>query len=395
MVERVSGKVRIRRQRADRVAAGYLWLFAGDLDRVEGNPAPGDLVDVELPFGKFAGRGFYNPQSKIHVRLLTLEDEPIDDAFWRRRIREAVVLRARVVAGTNAYRLLYAEGDRLPGLIVDRYGDLLVMQAVSYGMDQRKEHLARLLCDESGASAVYARHDAKSRVLEGLPLERRFLLGEHPTTVEIYEGKARFMVDVERGQKTGWFCDQRENREAVADLSEGADVLEVFCHTGAFGIRAGLAGAAAVRGVDVSQEALGWARRHADMNGLATIASYQSADAFEALRELDRQGARFDMVIVDPPAFARSKHAVPHAIAGYKEINLRALRLLRPGGFLVTCSCSQHVGEGPFMALVVEAARDAGKQLRLLEARSQSRDHPVLVAMPETRYLKCLLFQAW
>lgn len=395
MAERSTGRVYVKRQRADRVAAGYLWLFAGDLDRVEDTPVPGDLVDVMLPSGRLGGRGFYNPHSKIQVRLLTQADEPIDEDFWRRRLRDAVTLRRRVVADTTAYRLVYGEGDRLPGLIVDRYGDLLVMQAMSFGMDRRKDLLARLLCEESGATAVYARHDAKSRALEGLPLERGFLLGQCDTQIEIHEGKARFVVDVERGQKTGWFCDQRENRDAVAALSQGAEVLDVFCHTGAFGIHAGLRGATSIVGLDVGLDALASARRHAEMNGLGTVAAYRQADAFEALRALHREGARFDLVIVDPPAFARSTHAVPHAITGYKEVNLRAMRLLRPGGFLATCSCSSYVGEPQFTALVMSAARDAGRRLHLIDSRSQARDHPVPAAMPETRYLKCLLLQVW
>jgi 23S rRNA (cytosine1962-C5)-methyltransferase len=245
----------------------------------------------------------------------------------------------------------------------------------------------------TGGTAVYLRNDAKSRVLEGLPQEKGFLRGRASMQQDIHEGAARFVVDIERGQKTGWFCDQRENRLAVATLAKDADVLEAFCHTGGFGIQAALHGARAVLGIDVSAEALTLARNHAEMNGVAAVCRYAEADVFTHLRTLDRDDHRFDLVVLDPPAFARSRRALPHALAGYKEINLWALRLVRPGGFLATCSCSHHVGEEEFWETIVGAARDAKRPIRLVESRSQSRDHPMLAAMPETRYLKCLIVQ--
>jgi 23S rRNA (cytosine1962-C5)-methyltransferase len=332
------------------------------------------------------------------VRLLTARDEPdveISEYFWAGRLRRALDLRSRVVSDTTAYRVVHAEGDLLPGLIVDRYDDLLVLQTLSYGMDRRKEFLADLLMAATGAKRVYLRNDSKSRTLEGLPIMQGFLRGESPTRVQIQEAHARFVVDVERGQKTGWYCDQRENRLAAASLATGMTVLEVFCHTGAFGIQTVLHGAGSVLGLDSSAEALKLARDHADMNGIGDRCAYREADAFSELRKLERAGDRYDLVILDPPAFARSKQALPHALAGYKEVNLRALRLIRPEGFLVTCSCSQQVSESQFWQMIVEAARDARRQVRLIEARSQARDHPVLAAMPETRYLKCFLIQVF
>ena len=391
--DKPTGRVRLVRGREHTVLAGYLWIYAGHIAEVTGEPAPGDLVDVRTHSGRVIGRGFFNLHSKIRVRLLTFRDEPIDEKFWISRIAAAQALRRHVVSGTTAYRLIHGESDLLPGLIVDRYADVLVMQTLSSGMARRKDLLADLLMRETGASAVYLRNDVHSLALEGLPTEQRFLRGENPTSIEITEGTARFTVDIEHGQKTGWFCDQRENRLAVASLAEGAAVLEAFCHTGAFGIHAALHGAASVIGLDVSRDAVKMAREHAAMNQVEGRCEYREADAFEELRRIERAGDRFDLVILDPPSFARTKQAVPQALAGYKQINLRALRLVRPQGFLATCSCSHHVGEEEFWRMIQDAAHDAKRQLRLIERRSQARDHPVLAAMPETRYLKCVIAQ--
>jgi 23S rRNA (cytosine1962-C5)-methyltransferase len=375
------------------VDSGHLWIYAGFVHAVSGEPAAGDLVDIVMPNGRFYARGLYNPASKIRVRILTFEDEPINESFWRGRIAQAARLRKRVVSETNAYRMVYGEADRLPGLIVDRYGEVLVMQTLSAGIDRRKELLADLLCQETDASQVYLRNDAKSRMLEGLPVATGFLRGEGPTTLEIYEGAARFLVDIARGQKTGWFCDQRENRIAAGRFASGSEVLEVFCHTGAFGIQAALAGAKSVEGLDVSEEALALARRHAELNHVQDRCSYRTADAFDEMRKLDRAGRRYDLVLLDPPAFARSKQAVPRALAGYKDVTLLGMRLAKPEGILITSSCSHHVSEQDLWKAIGRAAQDAKRQVRLLEQRGQASDHPILASMPETRYLKCFILQ--
>lgn len=371
----------------------HLWLFAGHVGPAIGQAAAGDLVDVLTADGQFYGRGLYNPASKIRVRLLTFEDEPIDETFWGRRIQQAIRLRQRVVTQSNAYRLIYAEGDRLPGLIVDRYDQLLVMQCLSFGVDSRKELLADLLMKELNLTRVYLRNEAKSRQLEGMPLERRFLSGGGQTHVEIHEGSAKFLVDVERGQKTGWFCDQRENRLAAAKLAAGAEVLEVFCHTGAFGIHAAMAGAVSVESLDVSQDTLAMARTHASMNEVEDRCTYRHGDAFEEMRKLLKGSRRYDLVILDPPAFARSKQALAGALTGYKDVNLLGLKLLKPEGFLVTSSCSHPVSEADLWKSIRLAARDAKRDIRLIEQRGQSSDHPILASMPETRYLKCFIVQ--
>ena len=386
------GRVRLSRTRAVE-AWGHLWIYAGYVEEVSGELVSGDVVDVMAPNGRFYARGFYNPASKIRVRILTFDDEPITEQFWRKRLAQAVRLRQRVVADTNAYRLIYGEADQLPGLVVDRYDDVLVMQTLSSGMDRRKDILADLLCQESGVTQVYLRNDAKSRTLEGLPMERGFLREGGATTVGIQEGPARFLVDIERGQKTGWFCDQRENRLVTARFAAGAEVLEVFAHTGAFGIHAALAGAKSVEGLDVSEEALALARYHAVLNKVGDRCVYRSADAFEEMRKLERAGRHYDLVLLDPPAFARSKQAVPRALAGYKDVNLLGIRLTRPEGFLATSSCSHHVTEQELWTGIRLAARDAKRQVRLIEQRGQARDHPILATMPETRYLKCFILQ--
>lgn len=388
-----AGRVVLASGRERRIAAGHLWVYAGEINEVQGEPAPGDLVDLFTSSGRFCGRGFINPHSKILVRLLTRREEPINERFWAKRLEAAVALRRRVVSDATACRLVYGEGDLLPGLIVDRYADLLVMQTPSFGMDRRKGALAELLGRQTGSKTVYLRNDAQSRTLEGLPLEKGFLCGGGPTRVEIQEGPARFSVNVERGQKTGWFCDQRENRLAAASLAGGAEVLEVFCHTGAFGIQAALYGAKSVLGLDSSGDAIKAASAHAELNGVGAICEYREADAFEALRTFERRAQRYDLIILDPPAFAKNKQAVPQALAGYREINRLALQLIRPGGFLVTCSCSYHVSEPALWQVILDAAREPRRPLRLIEVRSQARDHPVLAAMPETRYLKCFLLQ--
>jgi 23S rRNA (cytosine1962-C5)-methyltransferase len=393
--ERVTGRIRLRRGREDRVVAGHLWVYQGEIADVRGELAPGDIVDVVSARGRFLGRGYVNPISQIRVRILTHAEEPIDEPFWMGRLRAALALRRRVVADTTAWRLVFSEGDLLPGLVVDCYGDVLVMQTLTAGADRRREMLADLLQHLTGAAAIYLRNDARSRTLEGLAREQGFIRGSGATAIDIQEGPARFRVDIARGQKTGWFCDQRENRLAVAPLTRGLRVLDVFCHTGAFGIQAAAAGAASVLGVEASAEAVAAAQAHALRNGVADRCTYRQADAFEELRRLDAAGWRADVIILDPPAFARTKAAVPRALAGYKEVNLRAIKLLPSEGILVSCSCSWHVDEAMFWGAVLDAARDAGRDLRLIEFRSQARDHPMLAAMPETRYLKCLVLQVF
>ena len=389
--DREAASVRLRAGCEARVLAGHQWIFEGDVDSVVGEPKPGDVVEVFRRDGSRCGLGLYSPQSKIRVRLLTFDDEAIDASFWNRRIDEAVARRRSIISGTTAYRLIHSEGDGLPGLIVDRYGPVLVMQTLTVGMDQRRDELADALLRHTDAEAIYLRNDAPARAHEGLSLERGFLRGEGPFRVEIAEGSGRFLVDIERGQKTGWFCDQRDNRLAVGSLAKGKDVLDAFCHTGAFGTQAALGGARSVSGLDVSRSAVEMARTHAELNEVARICEYREADAQQALKRLGRSRRRFDLVILDPPAFAKTRSVRGRAVEGYQYINALALNVIRSGGLLVTCSCSHHVSERDLCAAVEAASRQARRRIEIVERRGAGPDHPVLAAMPETRYLKCLI----
>jgi len=385
----------LKRNHEQRIVSGHLWVYLGNVAEVEGEPSPGDIVDVCAANGEWLGRGYYNPHSQIVIRLLSRSDEPIDDAFFAERIRRAREWRARFMPGATSYRLVYSEGDRLPGLIVDKYEDVLVVQFLTLGMDVRREQIVRVLAELERPRAIYERSDVPSRKYEGLEPRTGLLWGElPPQPMVIRENGLAFEVDVATGQKTGYFLDQKENRQALAPLVDGARVLDVFCHNGPFSIHALHYGARAVLGVDSSAQALETARRNAARNGFADAVRFVEANAFDFLRELERSGERFDVVILDPPAFAKSKAHFAAARRGYKEINLRGIKLLRPGGFLVTCSCSHHMPADAFYDLVLEAASDARRPLRLVEWRGQAKDHPVLAGVPETSYLKCLICEA-
>ncbi len=377
--------------REERLAGGHLWIYSSEIHKVRGGYEAGDIVEVRAADRSYIGRGYLNPLSTIAVRLLTRQREAIDEGFFRRRLEDAIALRRRVVDATTAYRVVYSEGDSLPGLIVDRYGDLLVLQTLTLGMARQEALLVRLLQEMLRPAAIYARNDAPVRGREGLPLEARFLAGEAQLVPEIEEHGVRFRVDVAAGQKTGFFLDQRENRAAIARYARGA-VLDVFCYTGGFAMHAARAGAS-VTGIDISPEAVAAAAEHARLNGVEARCTFQTANAFDALRRMARQAPRFDLVVLDPPAFAPSRTAVSKAAAGYKEINLRAIKVMQPGGILVSCSCSFHVNEELLLDIIAQAAHDARRRVRLLEARSQARDHPMHPGMPETRYLKCLILE--
>ncbi|MDQ7843723.1 MAG: class I SAM-dependent rRNA methyltransferase [Armatimonadota bacterium] len=379
--------------REARVASGHLWVFAGEILRIDGTAPDGAIVDVRSARGRWIGRGFLNRRSQLTVRLLSHRPEPIDEAFFRRRIREAWEYRRRMVPSADACRVVYGEGDLLPGLIVDRYADVLVLQTLSLGMDLRREMLLAVLGDLLRPAAVYERNDPSVRTLEGLPLRTGWLMGQRDPLVEIREGRARFLVDVAGGQKTGFYLDQRDNRLVAAALARDREVLDVFCYTGGFAVQAALGGARSVTAVDSSAESLALARRNAEMNQVAERCVFVEANAFDDLRRRSEGGERFDVVILDPPPFARAREAVDKAAAAYKEINLRALKLLRPGGLLITCSCSAHISETLLQQVVAGAAVDAKREVRLVESRGHPRDHPVHPAMPETRYLTCLILE--
>jgi len=387
-------RVTLHKGRELRLLAGHPWIYQRDLLRVEGTPKPGELVEVRDARDRFVGRGYINPYSQIMVRLLTWEEEAIDEAFVRRRVQPAIDLRKRWVADVEAYRVIFGEADLLPGLVVDRYGGVLVVQFLTAGIEALRGPLVDVLVDLLRPRGIYARNDAPARQLEGLERTSGVLYGEFDTLLQIAEGGVRFWVDVAAGQKTGLFLDQRENRLRLRSLADGREVLDAFCYTGGFGLHAAASGARSVLGIEFSKDAAVLAMKNVELNGFGDIVQVVEANAFDQLRSMDREGRRFDLIFLDPPAFTKGKEALESALRGYKEINLRAMKLLREGGTLVTCSCSYHLSAELFREILVEAASDARRRFRLVEFRGQARDHPVLLHVRETNYLKVAVLEA-
>lgn len=370
---------------------GHPWVFRGEIAVLPKWYEPGGIVDVADAYGTHLGRGYYNPHSQICVRLLTRDRENIDAAFFDRRLAAALARRERLYPGAEAVRLVFSEGDRLPGLIVDRYEDCLAVQFLTLGMDLRREMILDSLIARLAPRAIQER--SAVRAAEGLAPRVGALYGEVPDEILVREGNLVHLVNLRGGQKTGHFLDQRENRLAAAAYAAGRRVLDCFCHTGGFGLAAAAAGAESVHGVDIDADALSLAERNAALNGLSERCRFERAEAFDFLRRAVEEGRRYDLIVLDPPAFTKSRLRVDQALRGYKEINLRGIRLLEAGGILVTCSCSHHVSHEVFLDTVRAAAADAGREMRLLERRGQPADHPVLLAVPETEYLKCLILE--
>lgn len=372
--------------------AGHLWIYAGEIARVDEGVAAGDPIEVADVRGRFLGRGYYNPSSTITVRLLTRRrDERIDAALVRRRIAEAVAYRRRFYPAGESCRLIAGEGDWLPGLTVDRYASWLVVQISTLGMERLRDLVVAALIDAVHPRGIYERSDLPVRAREGSPGRVGLLHGEVPEVAEIEIDNLRFAVDLHAGQKTGMYLDHRFNRRAVMSHASGRRVLDVFCNSGAFALYALHGEATAATGIDWSPPALGLARRNADLNGVADRCRWIEGNAFDHLKALDSSGERFDLIVLDPPAFTKSASALAAARRGYKEINLRALRLAAPGAVVLTASCSYHMPPESFADTVREAAADAGREVSVIEARGQAPDHVVNLGVPETRYLKCLL----
>jgi 23S rRNA (cytosine1962-C5)-methyltransferase len=380
-------EVRINRKAADRISSGHPWIFASDLtDR--GGAQPGEAVKVVDPRNRPIGTAHYSSTSQIALRVLSPNVQPIDRAFYLRRLHAAELHRRRVVQESDAYRVVHAEADLLPGLIVDRYRDHLVVQTLDQGMDAAKTEIASCLEEIFHPAGIVARNDAAVRTKEALPLETTILAGEVPDSVTVRMNALDLRADILHGQKTGIFLDQRENYVAAARYGRGGRALDCFTSTGGFALHLA-AHCENVEAVDSSAPALETARVNAAANRIGNI-NFREADVFEFLA--GHRGS-YELIVLDPPAFAKSRSNLDAAITGYKEINLRALRLLPPGGILVTCSCSHHLSEGAFLELVAQAALDAKRTLRVLERRSQGQDHPILLTVPETLYLKCLILE--
>ena len=380
--------VTISRRGEDRARAGHPWIYRSDV--AASSAAPGDLVQVLGTRGRPVGHALFSDRSEITLRMIAFGSAAPAPAFIRERIAAAVAYRESLHLDATAYRLVHGEADRLPSLIVDRYGDHLVVQALSQGIDRRLKEITAALVDVLGPAGILARNDPRVRLLEGLEQRVEVLYGDVPEHLEVREGAVRYRVDPWKGQKTGLFLDQRENRDAARRYARGR-LLDAFSYNGGFAL-ALAPKCESVLAVDISEDAVARIRDNAARNGLANVEA-RAMNVFDELRELERLGERFDTIVLDPPAFAKNKAAVKKALSGYKEINLRALKLLQPGGFLVTCSCSYNVSEAMFLDVVASAAVDAGAEVTLVEKRAQGRDHPILINVPETYYLKCLILR--
>jgi len=383
------GQVSISQRGAERLRSGHLWVYRSDVRSAEAES--GDIVRVTDDRGNFVGRAFFSSRSQITVRLLTREDVPIDRKFFKARIHAAAEYRKRVVEDTEAYRLVYSEADLLPSLIVDRYADWVVLQTLSQGTERRKEEFVSILTELFSPRGILERNDPRVRELEGLERKVSLLYGEVPEEVIASRNGIRFVHDLYQGQKTGDFLDQRENQRAAAAYASG-EVLDCFTYHGGFALTVA-ARSAQVEAIDLSGPAIEIARRNQELNGIQNV-TFREANSFDVLKACDDAGRRFDAVILDPPAFAKNRDTVSSALRGYKEINLRALKILKPGGFLITSSCSYHISEALFLQVLAEAANDVGRALQIVERRTQSRDHAILLTMPETHYLKCLILKA-
>ena len=383
-------KAILHKGKEKRALSGHPWIFKSDIAHVAGAFQPGDIVDVTADNGQFLARAMYNPYSQIALRIMTWKDEPVGEDFIRARVKRALSYRRRF-ADMRSCRLIFAESDGLPAFIADSFSDVIVIQSLALGIEPYKQVIVDALCDALKPRGVWERSDVPVRELEGLPQVTGLLRGEVPDRIEFFENGLRFLVDVREGQKTGYFLDQKENRAAIAPFAAGSRVLDCFTHTGSFALHAAQYGALDVTGVDVSGHALETAAGNAALNNIK--AAWREANVFDFLRGEQTKGSLYDMIILDPPAFTKTRAAAEGALRGYKEINLRAMKLLSDGGYLISCSCSHHVEPSAFYNMLASAARDVHCQLRLIETRTQGRDHPILLASPETQYLKCAIMQ--
>lgn len=390
--------VTLKRGEGRLLKSGGMWVFDNEIASVMGSYVDGDVVFVHDFDGFPLGKGFINRHSKIMVRLLTRDEHvEINRGFWEKRVRDAWEYRKKTV-DTGSCRLIFGEADFFPGLVVDKFSDVLVVQSLALGIDRYKEEIVELLkqiLQEDGVEirGVYERSDVKVRRQEGMELYKGFMGAEFPTLVQIEENGVRYEVDVKDGQKTGFFLDQKYNRLAIQRLCRNAEVLDCFTHTGSFALNAGIAGAKSVLGVDASALAVEQANKNAELNGLSDRVHFLCEDVFELLPRLEEEGKQFDVVILDPPAFTKSRNSVKNAVKGYREINLRAMKLVRDGGFLATCSCSHFMDYELFTKTIGQAAKNVHKRLRQVEYRTQSPDHPILWAADESYYLKFYIFQ--
>ncbi len=386
-------KVFLKKKIQNRVLLGHPWIFGNEVGQIDGEVNPGDIVDVFTHTGVFVGRGYINPQSQILVRLLTRDrNEQVNDGFFLNRLQKAWDYRKKIGYVENC-RLVFGEADELPALVIDKFNDYLVIQTLALGIDRWKPAIVAALEKIFSPKGIYERNDVPVRELEGLPQQKGFLSAPFDTDIILKENGLKFHVDIVNGQKTGYFLDQQDNRRAIQHIVKGANVLEAFCYTGTFSCHAAHYGAKSVLGLDISEHAVATARRNAELNGLQDICQFQAVNAFDQLKQWTKEDKKFDVVILDPPAFTKSRENIQKAITGYKEINLRGMKLLKPGGFLVTASCTNLVDPSMFLETIDMAAKDARKKLRQVTFMTQAQDHPILWNIENTTYLKFLIVE--
>ena len=380
--------IRLRSGKKGKVRPGHPWIFKSQILKSEPAAKPGDIVPVHDHEGKFLGRGYYNPRSKIAVRILTFRDEPIGAPFFTDRITEAFKKRERLPAMTNAYRAVFSEADRLPGLIIDIYADTAVFQALTLGMDKLKNLVVGAITQILKPKYIYEKSVSPFRKLEGLKDESRWWGPEGKGRVEMFEGKAKFLVDIVNGHKTGFYLDQRKSRLGLEGLCKDKTALDLCCYTGGFSVSAAVFGARHVNGVDIKEEWLELARENSRLSGVAGKTDFVKADAFKALEEALKSGRKFDIIIIDPPSFLKTRESLKSASAGYSQLNTNAMKCLNPGGMLATFSCSYNMPNEVFSEILKKAAASVGKKLTILKRCRQSEDHPIVREIPETEYLK-------
>lgn len=388
-------RIRLGRGANKRIRNGHPWIFSNEIAEITGDGTAGSTAEIFSAEGDYLGTGYHNPRSLIAVRLLTKSREDIDtEDFYRRRILRALQYRRDLYPDWKTFRAVYGEGDFLPGLVVDKYCDYLSVQFLTAGIESRREQIITALHHIFAPIGIVARNDVAVRGLEGLAVQTEILHGDIPDTVEIDEHGLLFRVSLLTGQKTGHFLDQKENHLLLKGICEGKQVLDCFCYSGSWGVHAAAYGAASVTAIDSSEKAVALGRENAARNGFASVMRFETEDAFDRLRSLKSEGRRFDVIVLDPPAFIKSRKLVQEGLKGYLTINRRCMELLTEGGYLLTCSCSHHLDRQMFHELLLKAAVHSGREMRLLGVHSQAPDHPVLLAVPETEYLKCFVLQA-
>lgn len=380
--------IRLRKGRLGRLKPCHPWIYKRQIIAPNPSVKPGSMVSVVNAEGGFIGRGYYNPRSDISIRILTFIDEPIDKGFFDKRIEKAFRKREKLREKTNAYRAVFSEGDSLPGLVIDVYRDIAVFQVSTLGMENFKKIIANSIQDVLKPAYIYEKSTSPFRRLEGLKDSKSWWGRNGSAEVEMFEGRARFIVDIEKGHKTGFYLDQRKSRMAMEGISKGRKVLDLFCYTGGFPISAALYGAASVRGIDIKKEWLGLARRNVVLNGVSAKTEFIEGDAFSLSKKIYNSGEKFDMIVIDPPSFMKARKDMVSASKAYKELNLTAMQSLADGGILITFSCSHNMPNEAFSDILKSAAKDAGKRTRVLRRCHQAEDHPIAKAIPETEYLK-------